>query len=261
MWRARFLAAILASAGVLTAAPLSAQPGGFSPGDVEDGRQLFLSGCAACHGPEGEAVPGVDLGHGQFRRVSSDDDLVEIIRRGIQGTAMPPTNFSNAQAGQIVAYLRSLAISTENAKAPGDAARGRALFEGKGQCLGCHRVNGTGPRLGPDISDIGQLRRAADLERSLVAPGGSVRPSNRHVRVVTKDGMAVTGKLLNHDTLTLLMIDSTEQLRSFVKSNLREFSVTEPPSMPSYRDKLSAEEITDLVRYLVSLTGVKATKP
>jgi small nuclear ribonucleoprotein (snRNP)-like protein len=88
-----------------------------------------------------------------------------------------------------------------------------------------------------------------------------VRPNNRRVRVVTREGTAITGRLLNHDTFTILMIDSNEQLRSFLKSNLRDFSIIEPPSMPSYRGKMSAEEVTDLVRYLVSLNGVKATTP
>jgi putative heme-binding domain-containing protein len=257
----RFLALVLTAAGVLAGRPAIAQQGPYTPGDVEDGKQLFLANCAICHGTEGDAVPGVDLGHGQFRRAASDDDLSDIIRRGIQGTAMPPSTFSNVQAGQIVAYLRSLAITAENAAVRGDATRGKALFEGKGQCLSCHRVNGNGSRLGPDVSDIGQFRRAADVERAIVQPSGEVRPQNRSVRVVTKDGARITGKLLNHDTYTLQMIDSMEQLRSFLKSNLREFTVIEPPAMPSFRDKMSADEIADVVRYLVSLKGVQTSTP
>jgi putative heme-binding domain-containing protein len=260
MWPIRFVAITL-SASVLIGVSLEAQQAPYTSGDVEDGKQLYLSNCATCHGVEGEAVPGVDLGHGQFRRAASDDDLVEIVRRGIQGTAMPPSNLSNPQANQIVAYLRSLAITAENATIPGNADRGKALLEGKGQCLRCHRVYGTGTRLGPDISDIGQFRRAADIQRALLEPSANVRPQNRGVRVVTKDGTTITGRLLNHDTYTLLLIDSMEQLRSFLKSNLREFTVTEPEPMPSYRSLLSAEEMTDLVRYLVSLKGVKAVTP
>ena len=253
---------ILATAGVLaTAGPLVAQQAPYTAVDVEDGGRLFLATCAACHGPDGEAVPGVDLGHGQFRRASSEDDLVNVIRRGIAGTAMPPSNYSNVQATQIVAYLRSLAVSAQNRDAPGDADRGRALFEGKGQCLSCHRVNGNGSRLGPDISDIGQLRRASELERALVEPGDNVRPQNRTVRVVTRDGSTITGRLLNHDTFTLLMLDSKEQLRSFLKSNLREITFVEASSMTSYRGRLSAQEMADVVRYLVSLKGVKAVTP
>src|SRR5579884_3049590 len=92
----------IASAGaVLAAAALCAQQGPYTAADVEEGGHLFLANCAECHGPEGNAVPGIDLGHGRFRRAYSDDDIVDIVRRGIAGTAMPPGAFSNAQAAQI----------------------------------------------------------------------------------------------------------------------------------------------------------------
>src|SRR5437870_10279559 len=126
MWQVRICALVLA-VGVLAAQQR------YTPGDVQDGQRLFLTNCAACHGPEGDAVPGVDLGHGKFRRASSDEDLIRIIQKGIEGTAMPPNNFTNIQAGTIVAYLRDLAESTGRA-APGDAAQGKVIFEGKGGC-------------------------------------------------------------------------------------------------------------------------------
>ena len=37
----------------------------------------------------------------------------------------------------------------------GNASRGRAVFEGQGRCLECHRVGATGSRSGPDLSDVG----------------------------------------------------------------------------------------------------------
>src|SRR6266581_1324197 len=108
---------------VLTAGALVAQQR-YTPGDVQDGQRLFLVNCAACHGPEGDAVPGVDLGHGKFRRASSDDDLIKIVQKGIEGTSMPPNNFTNFQASTIVAYLRDLAESTRRGPLlAGDAAQ------------------------------------------------------------------------------------------------------------------------------------------
>jgi hypothetical protein len=67
--------------------------------------------------------------------------------------------------------------------------------------------------------------------------------------------------LLNHDSLAVLLIDSQERLRSFAKVNLRAFSFVDRSPMPSYRDKLDADEVRDMVRYLVSLRGVKASNP
>jgi len=223
--------------------------------DAQDGQRAYLGACTNCHGPDGNSVPGVDLAHGQFRRASTDDEIVEIIRRGIPGTAMPPGNYSPVQAGRIVAYLRWLAASGHTATATGDAARGRALFEGRGQCLTCHQVRGNGSQLGPDLTDVGRLRRAAELERALLDPEKDVLPQNRMVKVVARDGTSVTGRLLHHDTFTVLMLDSSEHLRTFSKSDLREVSILKTSSKASYRGKLTPQEIADLVGYLVSLKG------
>src|SRR5271168_101232 len=103
-------ASIMICAVLLTAGALPAQHE-YTPGDIQDGQRLFAVSCAICHGPEGDAVPGVDLGHGKFKRASSDGELIPIIEKGIPGTAMPPNNFNDFQAGTIVAYLRSMAAS------------------------------------------------------------------------------------------------------------------------------------------------------
>ena len=225
--------------------------------DVENGGRLFLATCAACHGPDGDGVAGVDLGRGQFRRAvaASDEELVRIIRTGIPNTAMPPNTISEINAGNIVAYLRSIAAEKRTTSVGGDPVRGKAIFEGKGNCASCHRVRGNGSRNGPDLTEVGGQRRAVELEKSIVEPGAAVLPSHRSIRVVTRDGVAISGRLLNHDAFTVQLLDSNEQLRSFQKSNLREYAFVDSSPMPSYRDKLSAEELADLVSYLVSLKG------
>jgi mono/diheme cytochrome c family protein len=71
---------------------------------------------------------------------------------------------------------------------------------------------------------------------------------------VMRDGTAVTGRLLSHDTFTVQLLDTKEQLRSFTKSELREHDFADSP-MPSYRNTLTPQEIADVVSYLVSLKG------
>jgi putative heme-binding domain-containing protein len=229
----------------------------YTPGDVQDGLRLFIANCAACHGPEGDAIAGVDLGHGKFRRASSDADLIRIIQKGIEGTGMPPNNFNDFQAGIIVAYLRDMAEPASRSALPaGDAAAGKTVFEGKGGCLACHRVKGNGARLGPELTDIGSLRRALELERSILDPDAEVLPQNRFFRVVAKDGTTTTGRLLNQDAFTVQLFDARERLLSFSKSNLKEYTFIDKSPMPSYQGKLSPKELADLVSYLASLKGV-----
>lgn len=250
-----FLLALVASVAA-AGASLFAQHN--TAADIEDGSRVFQDSCANCHGPDGDQIAGIDLGRGQFRRTMTDQELIQIIRTGIPGTPMPASNFSEEQAARVVAYLRSAAAAKRSSSAAGDAIRGRVVFEGKGACATCHRVSGNGARLGPDLTLIGQLRRSADLERSLLEPDAEVLGGNRFYRVVTKDGVTTTGRLLNLDTFTVQMLDSKEQLRSFVKSDLREHAFVEKSPMPSYKDTLSAPELADVVSYLVSLK-TKAT--
>ena len=223
--------------------------------DVENGSRLYRNNCFACHGPDGASIPGVDFRRSQFKHVSSDEDILRVIASGVPGTAMPPTNVTDSQRLALVAYIRSLHESAASSGGSGDVVRGRALLEGKGQCLTCHRVNGKGSRVGPDLSEVGAIRGAAYLERSIVAPNESVLPEHRYVRVVTRQGAVITGRRLNEDTHTLQIIDTDERLHSFVKSDLREFNLLTTSSMPSYDGKFSASELADLVTYLLSLKG------
>jgi putative heme-binding domain-containing protein len=246
----------LLSSLVLAASFLFAQHS-YTPSDVEDGGKLFRGNCVGCHGVDGALVPGIDLGHGKFRRAVTDDELINIIRTGITGTPMPPGNYSEFQAGTIVAYLRSLATSGRGSGIAGNAERGKVLFEGKGACVTCHRTGSVGSRVGPDLSGIGALRTAANLEQSILEPDAEIMPQNRYYRVVTSDGTTVAGRLLNHDTFSVQLIDSNERIRTFTISTLREHGFVEKSPMPSYANKLTPQEVADLVSYLGSLKGLQ----
>ncbi len=100
---------------------------------------------------------------------------------------MPPGNFHEHQITALIAYLRSMSATiSSNTVTLGDAARGKAIVERAGGCLNCHRVDGRGSYLGPDLSDVGVTRRAAQLQRSILDPDAEILPQNRFFRVVTR---------------------------------------------------------------------------
>jgi putative heme-binding domain-containing protein len=227
----------------------------YTPFDVENGRNLYQGNCSFCHGPEGDGVPGVSFASGRFRRGSTDEQLLRTVLGGIPGTAMPPSNFSESQAGTIVAYLRSLAQSAAPSVPLGDAARGQVMVEGKGRCLTCHSIRGTGSRVGPNLTEIGAMRRAVELQRSLTDPNAEIRPDNRTVRIVMRDGATLSGRLLNQDTFSLQLLDQSERLLSVSKSAIREYRVLDESPMPSSRGTLNESELSDVLAYLVTLKG------
>ena len=81
-------------------------------------------------------------------------------------------------------------------------------------------------------------------------------PVNRPIRAVTRDGRVITGRRLNEDTFTVQMIDQDERLVSLEKADLQEFTVLTDSPMPSYGDRLSETELSDLIAYLLTLRGV-----
>ena len=190
---------------------------------IEAGSRVYVADCALCHGSGGADVDGVDIRRGVFRNVSSDEDLRRIITNGV-------------------------------AVRVGDAARGRVLFEGAGDCASCHRVNGQGPRTAPDLSEIGAIRNPAALQRTLLDPSSALMPIDRPVRAVTRSGETIRGRRLNEDTYTVQLIDSEERLRSLVKADLVEYEVSETPIMEP--TTLSADQVADVIGYLLSLRGL-----
>ena len=226
----------------------------YDPADIEYGLRVYRSQCVTCHGDTGDGIAGVNLRSGQFRRAGSDRELRGVISNGIPDTGMLAFDLDTAEMTGIIAFLRNPNYEVD-AIALGDASRGQALFEGKGDCLSCHRVKQRGPRGSPDLTAIGTARPPSALRRSLLDPTGTMRPIDRPVELVTNDGERVNGRRLNEDTYTVQIIDDQGRLRSFDKDRLQQFTVGTESPMPSYEGQLDDQELADVLAYLVSLKG------
>ena len=227
----------------------------YADADIAYGAKVYAARCVNCHGAQGDAIGGVNLRSGRFRNAVIDRDLERFIRVG-SPAGMPAFALDSAEMAGIIAYLRNMNAVDAASVATGDPARGRAVYDGKGGCAGCHRVQQTGSHVAPNLSDIGAIRSPASLERSLLDPSSQMMPINRPVRVVTKDGTVINGRRLNEDTYGLQLIDDRERLHSLIKADLREYTIGKTSPMPSFKGTLSNAEIADVVAYLLSLKGL-----
>lgn len=83
--------------------------------DPQRGAGLYTAHCAACHGPAGEGPEAPALDNAALLGAASDTFLVETVRRGRRGTAMPSFGtaspaypaLSEEEIHAIVAFLRS----------------------------------------------------------------------------------------------------------------------------------------------------------
>jgi len=87
-----------------------ALPAGPKP---DDGGELFNQKCSMCHGADGKgysALKTPDFTDPKVQAGLSDEEIVETIKNGKKGTAMPAfgDKLSEAQIKSLVAYIRSL---------------------------------------------------------------------------------------------------------------------------------------------------------
>jgi cytochrome c oxidase cbb3-type subunit 3 len=226
-----------------------------SAADLATGRQYFLGHCAQCHGPDGEGGRGVNLTTGHYRHGSSDRQLYMTLRKGVPGSEMPGSRLSQPELWRLVAYVRRLGAAGAEEKSTGDAKAGQAIYEGKGGCAVCHIVNGRGGLLGPELTEIGLRRSLKFLRDSILDPSAYVNPQYRSVTLVTRDGTKIRGAVLNEDDYSIHLRNNREELRSFLKSDLKDVQAEKESLMPSYKSALSETETNDLVAYLNSLRG------
>src|SRR5436309_6356838 len=130
--RASAMFLVLVAAGVqLAARQVGLDHGGkYAPTDIAYGAQLYAAQCSMCHGPNGDSINGVDLRSGKFRNAGTDQALRNLITNGIPGTGMRGFKLDDGEMAGIVAYLRNMATFDNRSVTLGDAARGKALFEG-----------------------------------------------------------------------------------------------------------------------------------
>jgi putative heme-binding domain-containing protein len=240
---------LISGTGVLGQADHGAQ---YSQAEIAAGYRVYSSQCVQCHGGNGDGISGVDLRRGVFRRAASDEDLGRIVTTGVPGAGMPPFRLDPAELAGVIAFIRAGFDQTASVRV-GDAARGRAIFDGTGGCAACHRIRGRGALTAPDLSGVGLVRTVAALQRSLLEPTSAMVPANRPLRIVTKDGETIEGRRLNEDTYTVQLLDSHGRLRSLAKNELRTITYATASSMPSYASRLTADEIADVVGFLASL--------
>jgi high-affinity iron transporter len=91
-----------------------------SDADRLEGEGLFLQRCASCHGtagagdgPMADALTRLpaDVGSFVWQVEKSDAQIAQAIRDGIPGTAMPPTELSDARVAKMVAHVRMLPVT------------------------------------------------------------------------------------------------------------------------------------------------------
>ncbi len=165
-----------------------------------------------------------------------------------KGPAQVHARFRRKSAVERHERLAQLALTSK-----GNAARGRELFLSTDRtgCGKCHRLGGSGGRVGPDLTGAGRRFSRIHLVESILEPSRAVAPAYRNVAVRLKNGRVQIGVKVVETEGTITLGDAQGQTHLLQKSQIDEQQVMDLSLMPDGIEKvLSDEELVDLITFL-----------
>jgi len=133
----------------------------------------------------------------------------------------------------------------------GNPQRGRVAFHGeRAKCATCHRVDGVGGEVGPDLSQL-RDRSLDDLFQDIAEPSASIHPNFTSFTIALKDGRVMAGVVRAKGEKELRLVDSEAKVSEFPRSEVEDLRPTGTSMMPvGLAGALGEEEIRDLLAFL-----------
>jgi mono/diheme cytochrome c family protein len=241
---------------------------------LRSGRDGFMQYCRPCHGElgngKGPAALGLrppprDFTTGLFKfaavpggALPHDEDLIRIVKNGLHGTAMLAWDVPDRRLQDIVQYLKIFSPRWKEEE-PGDAitaspdpwagkpdqggARGRLLYHGLAQCLGCHPAYASRREIDAASRQL-TGNPTTDFRPDLY--GAVLKESDYGVKLLPPD-------FTRTELRSIRAGHEAEDLYRVIASGVG------GTAMPSWKGSLPEEDIWALVHYVRSLVDTKDT--
>ena len=137
----------------------------------------------------------------------------------------------------------------------GDAAEGKRIFfeRPEASCVRCHKINGEGGEVGPDLSHVGAQKDRQYLLESVVLPNKDIAQGFESVLVTLKSGTRYAG-VIKSDNANELVINSPEDgLVTVKKSDIQSRDKGLSPMPEGMGQVLTKQDLRNLVEYLSGL--------
>jgi putative heme-binding domain-containing protein len=170
------------------------------------------------------------------------------------------------------AYKGSLLGSAEAADAArveslvtttGDPAAGRAVFLNmqKGQCVTCHKLEGTGGQVGPDLSKVWETQSVAKLLEALLDPSKEIKEGYAAFTATTDAGQVYTGLKISANEREVVLRDAQGKDITIPADEIDELVESRTSLMPEgVVAQLSFQEFIDLVSFLKNREAQEALR-
>ncbi|HWL10187.1 MAG TPA: c-type cytochrome [Planctomicrobium sp.] len=129
--------------------------------------------------------------------------------------------------------------------------RGRELYFAT-SCGKCHRLNGEGGAIGPDLSTAGKKFSMNDLLDAIIEPSKAISDQYASHQVITADGQVLLGRAMEvGDEIHVYTPDADAPPKVVAKKDIEEMQPSPISQMPvGLIETLNPDELKDLIAYL-----------
>ncbi|MEI6233399.1 MAG: PVC-type heme-binding CxxCH protein [Planctomycetota bacterium] len=139
----------------------------------------------------------------------------------------------------------------------GNAEAGKKLFfeSEKVQCAKCHKVNGKGADVGPELSKVAAdvTKTRAHFLESLILPSKIITKGFETEMVKQNDGQVIVGIVKSDDAKFLKVMGADGKLVTIKKEDIKSRKQQKESSMPPMGEVLSKTDIANVIEYLSTL--------
>jgi cytochrome c oxidase cbb3-type subunit 3 len=226
---------------------------------IARGETAFQQNCAFCHGRDaGGGETGPDLTRSPL--VAEDvrgDKIGPVVHGGRVDKGMPSFTLPDQDLAAIVAFIHDQKTKADSEQGgrqhvtpddleTGNAAAGKAFFEGEGKCTSCHSAAG-------DLAGVGNRFQGLALLQRMLYPGGRGTGPTATATVTLASGQSFSGKVAYRDEFTIALRDAGGKYHSWPTDSVK-FTVTDP--MQAHVDllgKYTDEQMHNVYAYLETL--------
>src|SRR5207244_12220191 len=114
----------------------------------------------------------------------------------------------------------------------GAAEQGREhFFNVKLQCINCHKLEGQGQEIGPDVRGLKRTR--SDLLESILDPSRRVEPTYQSYLLKTESGKSLTGLLVSKTEKEIVLKSADGKEERIPAADVQSFSPSRTSLMPT----------------------------
>jgi putative heme-binding domain-containing protein len=145
-------------------------------------------------------------------------------------------------------------------QAKGTANKGAEVFV-KAQCAKCHKFEGRGESLGPDLTSISSRFTRKELLESIIHPSQVISSQYAAKLVLTADGRQLTGLVLPGPAGETIVVQTSGEKVVLPAGQVAQTRPSKFSPMPEgLLDPLSIEEVADLFAFLQAPAAASLTR-